>query len=151
MYMSAETSHSHESHESAVLRADIERLFSPELSHIVDSVDGRDIFFVKNTFRRIIPNVVPEEADDIALEDYKIKYGSPYSFFYRSQSINERFARQTIVSDHVHYSITDYAYSGGPGEYTPYVANIDMLQPELNYDERLARIIRVCLEHAGDT
>jgi hypothetical protein len=122
------------------LRADIERLFSPPRSHIIDTPGPRDIFFARNTWRRIYPNVVPKEASDIALEAYELQHGAPSYNFYRGQTIKERFGRRIILSDVVIYSMTDDSYSGGRGECTPFSRHVDLLQPHIEYDERFARI-----------
>ena len=139
-----------EENEATALRADIERLFTPENCKALDSPYPRDIFLNKKTFRRLYPLNIPDIATEIALEGYAIKYGVPRLTLYRGQYINSRFFRQTVAPDFVHCSLTDYEWSGGNNTATPYAYNTDMLQPTIPYDERFARIVKTCIEHAGE-
>lgn len=137
-----------ESEASAALRADINRLFSPELSRVLDT-PSRDIFLRKDIWRRLYPRNVPPAASQVAMEGYQIRHGAPIFSLYRGQNIQEWFGRRRLLGDFVHCDLTDFDYSGGPNSTEAYYYSADLLKPEIPQDERFARIVRICLDHAG--
>ena len=130
---------------SAKLKQDLQRLFSPEISDVYEDSE-RTILLGARTIRRHFYFNMPEEAIVAACEGFTRKRGYLVVAFARYQDAISLFGVEKITSDRISISVVDYDYSGGNGQDWLYIRNVDMRQPVLDYDERLANVVNGCLE-----
>lgn len=138
-----------EHNEAATLRADIDKLFTPDFCQVTVHVDR--LFLTKFINKGFYLRNIPKSAYDIAAED-TIMDGYPYLMIDRTQQIKSRFGMTQITFDQLYVGLT--TDSGGIprplSQSHKYTYSADLLAQEIPLDGKIDRIIKACLGQTGN-
>jgi len=132
------------------LKRDLLRVFSPEFSDMQEQSE-RTIVLGAKTITRIWNLKSTQEGSRVATEGFESKLGYLSPSFYRYQTAISLFGIEKVTEDRVSLDVIDYSYSGGNEQEWLYVNNVDLRQPTIPYDERLANVVKACLEQSTDS
>lgn len=127
------------------LKNDLDRLFSPEFSAVTESSEWT-IFLGRSITRQFYLTPLPETAFHAALDGFKMRLGRPMVSFNRYQSATRLLGREKITYDRVILDVTDYHHDGGLESEHFYDTAVDMMQSAVTYDDRLANVVKACLD-----
>ncbi|HUC88314.1 MAG TPA: hypothetical protein VMR95_04160 [Candidatus Binatia bacterium] len=111
----------------------------------------RTIVLGAKTITRIWNLKSTQEGSRVATEGFERKLGYLSPSFYRYQTAISLFGIEKVTEDRVSLDVIDYSYSGGNEQEWLYVNNVDLRQPTIPYDERLANVVKACLEQSTDS
>jgi hypothetical protein len=132
------------------LKKDLDRLFSPEFAN-VQELSEWTIFLYRDITRLYQVKDVPKAAGSAATQDLapKTLTGYPFILFDRQQHAVRFLGVEKVIRDEVGFSVS-FSNHANDME-TVYATYVDMTKQAVPYDERLANVVRICLEQASDS
>lgn len=132
---------------SIELKKDIDRIFELDSTQFTENVQPWDLLLTKETVRQW-EAFVPETAHHLFIDGFQQTQGIWYPKLRRYQRSERKLWQRspTVQQDNFRCVLMDFAYSGGGGLEIPFDYQADLTQPEVPYDERVAAIVKACLE-----